>query len=345
MTRNQYFRELVYPLTDVVVLLSIVVFTLLSVLAQAAGLLGLWLGIILAPAVFRYLLMLLEARAYGRVTPVASIELFGVIDNFWSLAPLVIFAILIWGSIYLAGQVSPVAAQAFAALVLAFAPASLAVLAITYSPVESFNPATLARMIRACGWRYGLAPFTVLMVLLVTSALASLGAPDLVNLALGYYALFLLFTFTGALLHASGVQFSLTVENADDAGLPLPEDDLTLSRRRVMNHAYGFFSRDNRAGAMKHVEAAIENEPDIDAAYRWYFNEMLKWESHDAALLLAQSWLTRLLDEERDVEAVKLISRCLLENPRFRPLTDDHEAALELAMRMKRDDLARALEN
>jgi hypothetical protein len=345
MTRNQYLRELVFPLTDLVVLTSIVAFTLLTALAQAAGLLGLWLGVILAPAVFRYLLMLLEARAYGRVTPVASIEVFGIIENFWSLASLVIFAMLIWGSVLLAARVSPVLAQAFAALVLAIAPASLAVLAITYSPVESFNPAALARMIRACGWRYVLAPLTVVVVLLVTSALASLGAPDVVNLALRCYALFLLFTFTGALLHASGVQFFLTVENADNAALPQPEDVLSRSRRRVMNHAYGFFTRDNRAGAMKHVEAAIKDESDVDDAYRWYFDEMLKWESRDAALLLAQSWLTRLLDEERDVEAVKLISRCLLENPRFRPLTEDLDAALELAMRMKRDDLVRTLED
>jgi hypothetical protein len=344
MTRNRYFRELVYPLTDLVVLLSIVVFTLLSALVQAAGLPGLWLGILLLPALFRYLLMLLEARAYGRVTPVAGIELFGIIENFWSLAPLVVFAMLIWGSIYLDRQVSPVAAQVFGVLLLAVAPASLAVLAITYSPIESFNPATLARMIRACGWRYVLAPATALAALLVTAALVSRGAPGLLNLAAGCYALFLLFTFTGGLLYASGVRFSLTVENVDDVELPPAEGDLAMSRRKVLNHAYGFFSRDNRAGAMTHIQSAIENEPDIDDAYGWYFNEMLTWESHDAALLLAQYRLTRLLDEERDVEAVKLMSRCLLENPRFRPLTNDLEAALEVATRMKRDDLARALE-
>jgi hypothetical protein len=50
------------------------------------------------------------------------------------------------------------------------------------------------------------------------------------------------------------------------------------------------------------------------------------------------------LQERRDVEAVKLMSRCVLADGRFRPLPDDREAARDLASRLGRDDLIRQLD-
>ena len=348
MNVNRFFRELAWPATDMVVLMAMVFFTLLALLVQAAGQLVLWLdlllGILLLPPLFRYLLMLLEARVYGRPTPVATIELFSIVDNFWSLAPLMIFALLIWGGIWLDEHVSALAARVFTAAMLAVIPASLAVLAMTRSPVQAVNPHAIMRMIAVCEWHYLLVPAAVVLAWLVTSLLTSVGAPDVLILASRFYCLFLLFTFTGGLLHAKGVQFALSFDGDEVTDPPAEIDDLTRSRQRVLNHAYGFFSRGNRGGAMAHIQSAIQNESDIDGAYHWYFNAMLKWESKDGALLLAQGNLTRLLDEQRDVEVVKLISRCLLENPGFRPLSSDLDAALDAAARLDRDDLARALE-
>jgi len=345
---NRFFRELAWPATDMVVLMAMVFFTLLALLVQAAGQLVLWLdlllGILLLPPLFRYLLMLLEARVYGRPTPVATIELFSIVDNFWSLAPLMIFALLIWGGIWLDEHASALAARVFTAAMLAVIPASLAVLAMTRSPVQAVNPHAIMRMIAVCEWHYLLVPAAVVLAWLVTSLLTSVGAPDVLILASRFYCLFLLFTFTGGLLHAKGVQFALSFDGDEVTDPPAEIDDLTRSRQRVLNHAYGFFSRGNRGGAMGHVQSAVQNESDVDDAYHWYFNEMLKWESKDGALLLAQANLTRLLAEERDVEVVKLISRCLLENPRFRPLSSDLDAALDAAARLDRDDLAKALE-
>jgi hypothetical protein len=347
MTVQRFFRELARPVTDMVVLVAIIIFAMLAMLVQAAGQLVLWLdvllGVLLLPALFRYLLMLLEARAYGRPTPVASIELFSFVDNFWSLAPLVIFALLIWGGILLEENVSTLAARVFAAAMLAVVPASIAVLAVTRSPVQAVTPRAIMQMIAACEWYYLLVPAAVALAYLLTSLLTAAGAPDSLILASRFYGLFLLFTFTGSLLQARGVRFALSFDGDEGADLPPEIDDLTRSRQRVLNHAYGFFSRGNRTGAMAHVQSAIHGESDLDDAYHWYFNEMLKWQSKDGALLLAQANLTRLLHEQRDVEAVKLISRCLLENPGFRPSPDDLDAALDVAARLDRDDLAKAL--
>ncbi len=112
----------------------------------------------------------------------------------------------------------------------------------------------------------------------------------------------------------------------------------------MLTHAYGFISRDNRAGDMAHVRHALGAESFSDDAWRWYFAEMLKWESKEAALMLAQEYLAQLLHEQRDVEAVKLMSRCLLEDGRFRPSPDAREAARKVAEKLGRKDLIRNLD-
>ena len=337
-------RELKFPLTDTVVLIAIVVFTLLTLLAREAGLLGLWLGAILVPALWRYLLMLLEARAHGRSAPVASIETFNPIDNFWSLTPLALIALSIWGAVLLHRQVSPLAGPAFALALIAVLPASAAVLALTRSPVESLDPRAIVRLMVACGPGYILAPASLLLSGTIIGLLEAIGAPAIVVVAAAYYAIFLVFTLTGSLLFERNVQVSISIP-----GPLAPDEDVLNERRRqarrgVLTHAYGFFARDNRGGAIAHLQEALQREGHDDAAWRWYLGEMFRWESKDGAVMLAQLYLQRLLQEERDVEAVKLMSRCLLEDPRFRPLPEARDAARQLLERMSRSDLIRAMD-
>ncbi|HEX7718876.1 MAG TPA: hypothetical protein VF389_03645 [Woeseiaceae bacterium] len=337
-------RELGFPVTDTVVLIAIVSFALLTTLAREAGIFGVWLGIILVPALYRYLLMLLEARALGITTPVAGIDVFNLVDNVWSLTPLVVLAVSIWGGYLLHHQVSPLAAWIFGVALFGVTPASLAILALTRSPFESLDPRAIARMIRACGPAYALVPAAMLLIGILVGLLGLTGLPAVMLMAGSYYAMFLMFTLTGALLHARDIQFSLTIPD------PLQPADETLRERRVadrkavLTHAYGFISRDNRAGGMAHVRKALGEESYSDDAWRWYFAEMLKWESKDAALMLGQDYLKQLLHEQRDVEAVKLMARCLLEDERFRPLPDDRDAARDVAKKLGRDDLVRNLD-
>jgi hypothetical protein len=156
--------------------------------------------------------------------------------------------------------------------------------------------------------------------------------------------MFLLFTLTGSLVFERHVQLSISIPE------PLaPDEDVVNERRQqarrgVLTHAYGFFVRDNRAGAMAHLREALQREGHDDDAWRWYLGEMFKWESKDGALMFAQLYLQRLLQQERNIEAIKLMSRCLLEDLRFRPLADDRDAARELLERMNRSDLMRRLD-
>lgn len=336
-------REILYPLTDMAVVLALIIFLLLEILAEAAGLLGIWLTIVILPAFFRYLLYLLEARANGRETPVPGIELFNWVENFWSLFPLVLVVLLIWAEYFLLSNLGFAAAAVPGVFVVVIFPASMAVLALTRSPIESLNPAALMRVVKACGRDYILVVLVVVATDVFVSFLIYLDAPYVLTKATAMYATILIFTLTGRVLYEHAVSIPIEMPPQREPAAEELDAQLTRERSGVLNHAYGFISRGNREGGLKHIFKWIENESNTDDAYRWFFSEMLKWESKEGALVLAQRYINWLLPEGRDTDALKLISRSLLENPRFRPLPEDMGAALAAAERLGNDELCEYL--
>lgn len=332
-------REILYPLTELAVALAMIVFLLLEVLAEAAGLLGIWLFLVILPAYFRYLLYLLEARANGREAPPPGGELFNWVENFWSLFPLVLLCLLIWGTYFLGTELSVAAAIAFGAIVLLIFPASMAVLATTRSPVESINPAALIVLLKNCGREYLGVPLVIVAMFFIIWNLAILGAPTILLKASAIYASVLMFTLTGSVLHEKGGSISVDLPPVREPGIEQLQADQIRERTQVLNHAYGFISRGNRHGGLQHLYGWLEKEADPDPACQWFFEQMLNWESTQAALVFAQAYLSLLLKQRRDIEALKLIARCRLVDARFKPLAQDSGTALAAAEREGNDEL------
>lgn len=312
-------------------------------LAQKAWIFGLWLLIATVPAYFRYLLYLLEARANGMRAPVPTVEMFTPFDNLWTLTPLIHLAVVIWAAIWLGGYDSRLANVSAALTMLVIMPSSLAVLAVTHSPFESLNPLSMLRMIRACGAAYFAVPVMVFLLIIVLNLLFLAGAP-LLFIDLGTsYVFVLLFTLTGAVMHARDVATRVDIGEPVERSDEELAEDLVRKRQDVANHAYGFISRGNRAGGFAHIRQWLETDTAAEDAWRWFFHVMLKWENKDPALFFAQEYLGRLLEWERQNEALKLVARCLHENPRWRPLSDDRERVSDLARQRGREDLLRQL--
>ncbi|MFQ6005390.1 MAG: hypothetical protein ACE5OQ_07785 [Woeseia sp.] len=325
------------------VVLALITFLVFEALAEAAGLLGLWLLLAILPAYFRYLLYLLEARAHGRDAPVPGIELFNWVENFWTLPPLVLVSFLIWGEYLLMSKLGFGAAAMPGVLGFVLCPASMAVLALTRSPLESLNPAALIRVAKACGPDYVLIPASLIAAAVLIWFLVFLAAPYLLIKGAVIYASFLMFTMTGRVLGEHSITIPVEMPPAREPDAAQLEIERTRGRTRVLDHAYGFISRGNRQGGLRHLYRWIDDQADRDAAYRWFFDEMLQWESKDPALFLAQKYVGWLLSQGRDTESLKLIGRCLLEDPRFRPLPEDIGAALAAAERSGNLDLVESL--
>lgn len=332
-------RELLYPLRNREIVYATVFFWFLFGLAWLAKLFGIALMFLTLPASMRYLLTLLDARANGQRPPVPAIEMFNPADSLWTLTPFIHVAFGTWLAIVLQMTQVTIAGTLVRMAMLAILPASVAVLAMTHSPFASLNPLTLSRMMRACGIAYVIVPLTLIAISEALLILFRSGVPFfLVSLGLSY-ALVLLFSMTGAVLHARDIARQVAIEEPLEAGPEELARDLESQRQKVANHAYGFISRGNREGGFAHIRQWLDKEAAVDEAWQWFFREMLRWEDTDPALFFAQDYLARLLEWHRESEAIKLIARCLHENESWRPAGSDNARVIELLGRQGRDDL------
>ena len=333
--------EFSYPLRSSGVLITLAFFVLMILLADAAGILGLWLLIVIFPALVRYLILLLEARARDLEPPTPGIELFSWVSSAWALFPLVPLLLAVGAVITLRSEFGTPAAVAGGVVALSILPASFGVLAITHSPLESINPLKVWRFIELSWSTYWLAPLAIFIALIVMSQLQSLPAP--LRLSLELYLVFVMFGVVGAITRPHDM--------VDDVDIPEPlpldevrnEERLDRARENALTVAYGFFSRGNREGALQHLYDHLANDPDPDRAWQRVFDGMLRWDDKYPALKLGQQYVGRLLAVGEDVAALKLITRGRMINEEFRPLQQDLGKAIDAASRLQNDELAQLL--
>ena len=352
MKPAELLRELLYPLANMATVMAMLFFwlmfniaKLLAAMMPAIGpLIALAFLLLMMPAYFRYLLHLLEARANGKQAPVPTAEMFALTGSLWSLTPFVLAALLAAG-VYFLSSYGSVWVLSYGVVFLIVVPASLAILAVTHSPIESLNPMAIGRMIRVCGSSYFPVPTIVAFMALLVIVLDSLGVPGIViELGTGYLTI-LMFSLTGHVLETKGIVFEVNIGEPQGPTEERIASDLEKEREKVASHAYGFISRGNRQGGFAHIMDWIQNEPDVHEASAWFFRKMMKWESKDAALFYAQTYLAHLLYHDEELKALKLVSACLHEDSRWKPNTEDRQHVLELAEKHHRDDLLHLLRN
>ncbi|MDJ0792716.1 MAG: hypothetical protein QNI98_00625 [Woeseiaceae bacterium] len=341
MTPAKLFQAVLYPLTSSAVLVPLIVFWLLTSFAAWGGLLGLFLLAFVLMATVRFLMMVLEARARGREPETPGIEFFSLFGDGWNLFPaalIVLSALLIDVT---GDNFGIVGATVVSVIVCVAFPASLAVLAITRSPLQSINPVAIARLIARCGGTLWIA--VAFGQVAGWLAFLSNELPSLLASFVQMYLYFAYFSLLGSLIEPYNL--------FEEVGIPAPleKDDAEISgdlekhRVGVLGHAYGFISRDNREGGFRHILGEIDRDPDPVQAWAWYFGKMLDWENQQHALFFAQHYIRDALQHGDDIVALKVIMRCRLIDERFKPAREDMPAAIEAAERQGNTELAAVL--
>lgn len=329
------------PLRNLTVFFALLMFWALLWLVAMAGILGIWLAILIIPAMFRFMSNLVETVGRGLKPVPPGLEFFRWIGDSWSLFPAVFVILLGWVSydIYLKFGATPMTLLLLVAGLLY--PAMLGVLSVTHSPLQALNPLALTRMIRCIGPSYLIAPLYLAVLVYASSLLLPL--PAALQLLLQLLMIFSLHAVIGALLAPHAV--------FDDVYLPellTPADaeiegDIEKARADVLAHAYGFISRGNRDGGIQHIMEWINNDPDEVGAWRWYFEHMLQWQNPEPALVFAQHYIHDLFRHGDNVAALKLILRCRLSNAAFKPAWEDLSTAIAAAESSGNSELAAVL--
>ena len=344
MKASDLARALALPLTQLPVLFAMLMFFGFLEFAFAWGVLGLFLAFLFVPATLRYLMLILDAQLRGQDPAPPDVDLFLWFGSAWRIFPAVHIIFLIYATYILGSRFGVAGLLTVFIVFAAVLPASLAVLAITRSPLESLNPKAIGGLIRRCGPSYWIAPSFLLIALISSWLISATSLPDLAKELVSFYFVFAFYAVVGATVRPQQLHREVDIQE------PLvPDDDqidasLSKERTAVLNHAYGFVSRGNRDGGFKHLYGHLERDPEPATAWQWFFEQMLRWETQDPALLFGQQYLSRLLRDGNYVAAVKLIMRCRLINEAFKPLSEDRELALEAAEHCQNDELISLLQ-
>jgi hypothetical protein len=341
MKPGSLLKAIFLPVIEPAMLFVLLLFWVLVSIGTSGSPMGLLVLILSLPPIFRYQTIILEACAKGEVPAAFDAEFFSWGGNMWTLFPLpLVVGLVLLG---VAAEHSFGSGGVFAVLALAggILPASLAVLAITHSPLQSLNPIAIGRLLKSAGESFWFAS-----AYLFSIGWGAIQAEQLPNIAGNFIQLFVLFSFsavTGTLLEPFGLVDDVSIPDALDASDDAIKGDLEVARAAVLTHAYGFVSRNNREGGFRHITEWIAKETDVVGAWAWFFDRMLRWEQKQHALFFAQQYIHDMLLHGEKVPALKVIMRCRLVNEQFHPSREDIPAAIEAAESTGNIELAAVL--
>lgn len=334
-------KAMFLPLTDIGVLIPLILFAVLTTIGMSGGIMGILLLVLLLPPIFRFQMLVLEATAKGTEPEPLDAENFSFAGSGWALFPLPLVIFITWAAV-MAGARFGSGAELCVLLVAALImPASLALLAITRSPLHSLNPVAIGRIWRTCGDTFWIASAYLLISSWICLQLG--GLPLLVINFLQLVLTFSFFSLTGALIEPYGLVDDVYIPEALEKSDAEFRDDLENTRAAAMSHAYGFISRNNRAGGFGHIMDEIKQDPDPAGAWGWYFDHMMGWENKQHVMFFAQHHVADMLDHGEDIPALKAIMRCRLIDASFRPFPDDVVRAISAAERSGNIELAAVL--
>ncbi len=317
------------PVREPAVLIPLLIFSALLTVAAYAGLIGWFLALTVLVPVFRFQVFVLEACAKNETPGALDAEFFALSGSLWTLFPALVALSFVVAAHFVASAAGVIGTVVTMALFVVYMPACLALLVISHSPLESMNPAAVARLYRQSSPEFLIAPLYLAGIGIVVWLMG-----DAPSLLANFVQLFFFYSFAaviGALLARDRL--------LDDVSIPEPlpvspeqvGEETVREREKVLSHAYGFISRNNRDGGFRHIFAAIERDPDPVAAWYWFFERMLGWEDQMHALFFAQHGIRDLLAHGDNTTALKLIMRCRLINEDFRPFREDIPAAIQAA--------------
>lgn len=334
-------RAALLPVTELSVLLSLLLFALLGSIGIYGGLFGLFLLALLLPPIFRFQMLVLEATAKGKKPEPLDAENFSIAGSAWALFPLPLLIAVGWAAFAAWQRYGDGAAMLVLLIAACVLPTSLAVLAITRSPLQSINPVALVRLFRAAGSSFWIASVYLFVTCWLCLQLDALPLP--VGIFLQLALMFSFFSVTGALIEPYGLMDDVYIPDAIEPGDEEIRGDIEKHRVAALGHAYGFISRDNRKGGFDHIVGEIAGDPDPAGAWAWYFDRMLGWENQQHALFFAQHYIHDALRHGEHVAALKAIMRCRLIDEHFRPFQDDLAAAIAAAEASANMELAAVL--
>lgn len=327
MQMSSVLRYLAVPL-QTAPLLFIAVFSVLFLVAARAGLLGIWLGLVLLSGFFNYSFMLLDSMVAGdKEPPVLSIEMMNPISGLRSLMLLVIAVGGFYATDAAAYWFGPAFANVLGLAGAAMLPAVIGVQGATGSIVQSLNPVRCWRLVQRLGRDYLAVVGCITLIWLLYSLLlrSSFGSelPFVIRIVLVMYAWLATFALIGGVLLERRADLGLDDVDASEGMEPDNKDEERLRRERkqLIDRVYGEWRGGARGNAWKTITTHVSESADPMTELLWLYGQTAQWPDQRLAGRLAQEYLPRLLAARRNGEALDILRQRIKAQPDFKPTT------------------------
>lgn len=307
-------------------LLLVVIFSVMLTITQAAGFLGIALGLITGSWFLKYSFVLMDHVADGITEPpVLSIEMVNPASEQRPLGLLLIM-VAFYAATVAVGSFIGTGTAAFLQLIgLLLLPAVVATMGATRRFAAGLNPVlVIALVLRIPGTYLAVLSIIVLLWIAVPAIAAATGAtgamPTLIVIA-GFMFLWLaVFACIGGMLYEQRHELGLDVAVSPERTQARRDADLERVRDLLMD---GWFAQ-WRGGSHGDVWAAIKNvldsSPQPLVEYRWLYARTASWEDPRLAGYLAHWAIPRLIDVRATSELLDIVKERLRAQPDFRPL-------------------------
>jgi len=313
---------LLWPLRPTPLLL-ILIFTLGLLLANAAGLIGIPLAIILVSWFFKYCFVFFDALVAGEEQPpVLSAEMVNPIDEQRPLAQALALAVAASLLAWLQARAGRPAFVLGSLLLLAVLPANVALLGISGNPFHAASPLAQLRLIRGLGWRY---LWLVLAIILCGASLYGLwhrGLPLALLLAGTQLAFLVSFTLLGAVLHANRVLLGLETRTRTERRDERERREQRARRRHMLDDAYAQLRLRRIEAAWQEIERWLAHECTKDTAASEcgvLLEAVSSWDDATLGDRLANQCLALLLAHGETGRALEVLEKRLAVSRSFAP--------------------------
>ena len=299
-----------------------IVYGILLALAAAAGLFGIWLGILVLLSLWRFGYATLKAMAQGRDPATPGIETMSPVGELPLVLHLVLFpGVVCWYlfTTYMLADDSPSAlAYGLIGLTIVVFPASAALMGINHSLPNALNPINVAGVIKGLGKRY--------LVLLIACAIVFICAAiawtiliaqwnmllAMVAYGVAVWAHLVLFGLIGVAIYSARDIFSIPglAESKQARQQRWAEEDKRARWRSELDIIYGHWRSDAHGKANLALRKLIESEPDAREVLPWLFENTLAWRDKSCALSIARPLIRQLIADGREPDAIAIVQRC-----------------------------------
>jgi len=314
--------HLLWPLRPTPLLL-ILVFTLGLLLANAAGLIGIPLAIVLVSWFFKYCFVLFDALVAGAdEPPVLSVEMVNPIDEQRPLAQAIALAAAASLLAWLQARAGRPALVLGAVLLLALLPANIALLGVSGNPFHAASPPALLRLIRGLSWRY---LYLVLALVLGAASLYGMwhrGLPLALLLAGTQLAFLVAFTLLGAVLHDNRLMLGLETRTRAERRGERERRDHAARRRQMLDDSYAQLRLRRIEAASREIESWLARECTNETALEEYsvlLAAVSSWDDATLADRLANAYLALLLARGATGRALEVLEARLAASRGFVP--------------------------